>query len=115
MGRDTVELDIAVIVNGRIVVGEAKSKGKLGNGQKYLTNNSAKGLVAAAKILSADEIVIATATPSWTPGTRQAVTASINTAWASGPQPRVTEITGVGASGRSAPGDNAQQQGQASD
>lgn len=112
MHRDTVELDIAVIVDGRIIVGEAKSNGKLGDGKKNLIN-SAKRLVAAAKTLAADEIVIATSMGSWSPGTREAVEASISTTWASGPQPYVTEITSVGASGGSS-GDNAQQ-GRASD
>jgi hypothetical protein len=112
MPGDIVELDIAVIVDGRIIVGEAKSNGKLGDGKKNLIN-SAKLLVAAAKTLSADEIVIATATSSWTSGTREAVEASINAGWASGPQPTVTETTGVGAHGHSAPGDKAQHQGPA--
>jgi hypothetical protein len=111
MGRETVELDIVVIIDGRIIVGEAKSNGKLGNDRKNVTN-AAERLVAAARSLFADEIIIATSTPSWSPGTKEAVTASIQAAWASGPQPRVTEITSVGAS-RSY-GDNAQQ-GRASD
>lgn len=112
MGRESVELDIAVINDGKIIVGEAKSNGKLGDDRKNVAN-SAERLVAAAKSLFADEIIIATSTPSWSPGTKDAVTESIQAAWASGPHPRVTEITSVGARGRSS-GDDAQQ-GRASD
>jgi hypothetical protein len=93
-GNGTVELDIAVIIDGRIIVGEAKSNGKLGDGKKTPTNAAAR-LVAAAQTLSADEIVLATTEPSWSPGTRAAVDAAVKAKWTRGPQPAVTEITGL--------------------
>jgi hypothetical protein len=95
-GNGTVELDIAVIIDGRIIVGEAKSNGKFGGTRT--TTNAATRLVAAAQTLSADEIVLATTMPSWSPGTRAAVDAAVETKWTTGPQPAVTEIAGLGSS-----------------
>lgn len=91
----TVELDITVVIDGRIIVGEAKSNGKLSDGKKSLTKAAAR-LAAAAHTLSADEIVLATATQSWSPGTRSAVEDAVDARWTLGRRPTVTEITSIG-------------------
>jgi hypothetical protein len=52
-----VELDIAVIIDGRVIIGEAKSNDMLAGGAKT-NKKAAQRLVAAAQKLSADEIVL---------------------------------------------------------
>jgi hypothetical protein len=94
-GNGTVELDIAIIIDGKIVLGEAKSNGTLGPGGKS-PKNAAERLVATAQTLSADEIVLATSTPTWTPGTRAAIDAAVAAKWTRGPKPKITELTGIG-------------------
>jgi hypothetical protein len=82
-----VELDIYLIIDGRVVVGEAKSNGRLGS-----SRHAAARMVQAAQMLTADEIVLATSQPAWAPGVR----AAIAVGWQRGPIPRVIELTGLG-------------------
>ncbi|MER7179119.1 hypothetical protein ABT404_06495 [Streptomyces hyaluromycini] len=90
-----IEIDLCLIIDGRIVVGEAKSNHtlKAGNG----TREAAARLVHAAQLLSADEIVLATSRKAWSKGTLAAVTTAVARGWTRGPQPVVTELVGVGA------------------
>ncbi|SHH33103.1 hypothetical protein [Streptomyces sp. 3214.6] len=91
----SVELDLCLIVNGRVIIGEAKSNHtlKASNG----TQEAAARLVRAAQLLSADEIVLATSKRAWAKDTLSAVNTAVNERWASGPRPIVTELVGVGA------------------
>ncbi|MGW6586379.1 hypothetical protein [Streptomyces globisporus] len=91
----SVELDLCLIVDGRVIIGEAKSNHtlKASNG----TREAAARLVRAAQLLSADEIVLATGKRAWAKDTLCAVNAAVNERWASGPRPVVTELVNVGA------------------
>jgi hypothetical protein len=77
------------------VVGEAKSNSRLDTADKG-TAHAATGLVRAAHILSADEIVLATAQPSWVPSAMTAIEAAIAVEWRIGPKPKVSTVVGVG-------------------
>jgi hypothetical protein len=85
-----IELDLCLIVDGRIIVGEAKSNNSLKAGKG--TQEAAARLVQGAQLLSADEIVLATSERAWAKGTRSAVMKAVNEGWQSGPQPIVTEL-----------------------
>ncbi|MFD5862803.1 hypothetical protein [Streptomyces chartreusis] len=91
----TVELDLCLIVDGRVIVGEAKSNRtlKASNG----TQEAAARLVHAAQLLSADEIVLATSKKAWARGTLSAVNTAVEEGWTRGPRPVVTELVAVGA------------------
>ncbi|MDQ1045504.1 hypothetical protein [Streptomyces sp. V4I2] len=92
---DSIEIDLCLVADGRIIVGEAKSNNTL-KGKKYGTQESAARLVRAAQILSADEIVLATSQNAWARDTRAAVLKAVEDGWRSGPQPAVTEMLSVG-------------------
>lgn len=94
-GGDEAELDIALIIDGQIVVGEAKSNDQLKTSDKS-TEAAAKRLVRCAQMLTADKIVLATSRDSWTNGVKDAVIAAVKTDWKTGPQPSVHELTAVG-------------------
>jgi hypothetical protein len=91
----SIEIDLCLVVDGRIVVGEAKSNNTL-KGEKYGTQASAARLVRAAQILGADEIVLATSRNAWARDTRAVVLRAVEGGWRSGPRPAVTEMLSVG-------------------
>jgi hypothetical protein len=91
----TKELDLCLILDGEIVIGEAKFKGRLETGDRG-TAKEAKRLVQAAHLLSADKIVLATANAAWLRSVTAAVEQAITTDWHIGPRPNVVELTGVG-------------------
>jgi hypothetical protein len=91
---DSVELDICLVVDGRIIVGEAKSNRTL-RGDKG-TQDVAQGLAHAAQLLSADEIVLATSRASWARDTISAVHDAVSQSWTRGPRPLIREHTRVG-------------------
>jgi hypothetical protein len=90
-----VELDLCLIIDGRVIVGEAKSNGRLGAGSKG-TGRAATRLVRAAQVLTADEIVLATSAPNWAPGTPAAMATALSTGWKRGPAPKLIELTSLG-------------------
>ncbi|WP_406073139.1 hypothetical protein [Streptomyces virginiae] len=90
----SIELDLCLIVDGRIVVGEAKSNNTLKAGKG--TQEAAARLAHAAYLLSADEVILATSKSSWARGTRDAVAAAVESRWGGGPRPVVTELVDVG-------------------
>jgi hypothetical protein len=94
-GNDSIELDLCLVVDGSIIVGEAKSNGilKAGHG----TQEAAKRLVSAAQILTADKVVLATSKDHWTNDTYHLVAEAIETNWLRGPKPRLVELVRVGA------------------
>ncbi|MEV0182898.1 hypothetical protein AB0I54_26885 [Streptomyces sp. NPDC050625] len=91
----SIEIDLCLVADGRIIVGEAKSNNTL-KGKKYGTQESAARLVRAAQLLGADEIVLATSQNAWARGTRAAVLKAVEDGWRSGPPPAVTEMLCVG-------------------
>ena len=93
-GEDA-ELDLCLIIDGRIVIGEAKSNNRLDTADKTAVR-AATGLVRAAHILSADEILLATAQPSWAPSARTAIQAAIAAEWRTGPQPKISTVVSIG-------------------
>jgi hypothetical protein len=90
---DSIELDIVLIVDGRVVVGEAKSNSKLSSGGKTATK-AARRLIQAAQDLTADEIILATSTSQWSPNAAQSINAAIEELWRRGQKPTVTLLTG---------------------
>jgi hypothetical protein len=92
---EEAEVDLCLIIDGRVVVGEAKSNSRLDTADKG-TAQAAAGLVRAAHILSADEIMLATAQSSWAPGARTAIEAAIAAEWRIGPKPRISTMVGIG-------------------
>ncbi len=92
----SAELDLCLIIDGRIVVGEAKFNSRLATADKSAGKAAAR-LVRAAHLLSADEIVLATSRPAWTPGARRAMEQAIAAHWPIGPKPKLSELTSVGA------------------
>lgn len=91
---DSIELDLCLIVDGRIIVGEAKSNGILK--AEHGTQEAAQRLVRAAQVLTADEVVLATSCRRWAKDTYELVNEAIASHWSSGPQPRLVVLTNVG-------------------
>lgn len=69
---DKVEIDLWGIIDGRIILGEAKSNSRL-EGTKNERNKKAAMLRRAADALTADTLVLATAQPEWTPSALEAI------------------------------------------
>jgi hypothetical protein len=92
---EEAEVDLCLIIDGRVVVGEAKSNTRLNTADKG-TAQAAARLVRAAHILSADEIVLATAQPAWAPGARTAIEAAIAAEWRMGPKLKISTLVGIG-------------------
>jgi len=67
------EIDFIVLVEGRLVVGEAKVNGVLGDSQRQADKEVAK-TVTAARLLSADDVVFASTT-AWNQTSRNAIIA----------------------------------------
>jgi hypothetical protein len=93
--NESVELDLCLVIDGRVVVGEAKSNGTLK--AKNGPEETARRLVYAAHILSADQIVLATSRNSWAKGQLQLVERAVSNVWTRGPRPSVTCLLGVSA------------------
>ncbi len=89
----SVELDICLAVDGRIIVGEAKSNRTL-SGRKG-TEEVARGIARAAQLLRADEIVLATSRAAWARNAINAVQDAVSQSWTRGPQPLIRELTRV--------------------
>jgi hypothetical protein len=92
-----VELDLCLIIGGRVIVGEAKSNGRLDAAGKG-TSRAAARLVRAAQLLTADTIVLATSQPHWAAGAPTAVAAARANSWQRGPAPDIVEVTSLGTS-----------------
>ncbi|MCC9711811.1 hypothetical protein E4N62_45340 [Streptomyces sp. MNU76] len=88
-----IELDLCLIIDGRIVIGEAKSNNTLK--ARKGTREAAARLVHAAQLLSANEIVLATSARAWAKDTISTVTQAIEDSWTKGPRPTVTELIDV--------------------
>jgi hypothetical protein len=76
-GQDDLEVDLWAIVDGRIMIGEAKKSDHL---EKSARDERArcKALSALAEALTADSFVMATSSPEWAPRTRSNVSELIN-------------------------------------
>jgi hypothetical protein len=72
----TVEVDIWAIIDGRIVIGEAKSADSLGPRQKR--NRKAAALRTLADALTVDSVVFATSAPDWQESTVDAVASAFS-------------------------------------
>lgn len=66
---EVAELDICCLVDGRIVVGEAKRINRLGD-TRLKEEEKLKRLLRAAEAATADRVVLATAAKSWRPATK---------------------------------------------
>ncbi len=91
----SIEIDICAIVNGRVIVGEAKCNGRL-DSKGRSARQAADRLIQAAQILTADEIVLATSEPTWAPGALAAVESALTTGWKHGPMPKTTNLVSLG-------------------
>ena len=90
-----IEIDICAIIDGRIIVGEAKCNGRLDSKDRS-AHEAASRLITVAQILTADEIVLATSEPSWVPGAIAAVETAVTTGWQYGPRPKITKLVSLG-------------------
>jgi hypothetical protein len=88
------ELDMCLVIDGQIVIGEAKSNDDIGTSNKG-TRRAAEHLVQAAQLLTADQIVLATAQPRWKPGVVEALEQAIGAKWRIGPKPKITLLAEV--------------------
>jgi hypothetical protein len=88
------ELDICLVIDGQIVIGEAKSNDDIRTSNKG-PRRAAEHLVQAAQLLTADQIVLATAQPRWKPGVVEALEQAIGTKWRIGPKPKITLLAEV--------------------
>ena len=68
--KSVAELDICCIVDGKIIVGEAKCADRLDNSQRE-EKRKLKRLLRAAEAATADRVVLATAAKSWRPATKK--------------------------------------------
>jgi hypothetical protein len=92
---DSIELDISMVRDGRVVIGEAKSNTRISGGRKTSTK-AARRMVQAALTLSADEIVLATSRDDWSPSATVAISTALDELWTLSPKPQVTYMTAVG-------------------
>lgn len=74
---DEVEIDLWGIIDGRIVLGEAKSSNQL-ESSKAKRKQKAQRLRRAAEALTADTLVLATAQDDWAPSSVEAIDRAFN-------------------------------------
>ena len=91
--EDPDEIDIAALVDGRVVIGEAKRIASLGTRRE--TNRAVQKLIRVSDLVGADEIVLATtALGPWEDlATGQLLTAVTGHRWRFGMVPRVRVLT----------------------
>jgi len=75
-GQLVAEVDVWAIVDGRLIVGEAKTTDRLASGNLGEERTTGR-LVYVAEAITADELVLATTAPAWHPSTRAAVGAKL--------------------------------------
>jgi hypothetical protein len=92
---DSIEIDICAIIDGRVIVGEAKCNGRLDSKDRS-AQEAASRLVRAAQILTADGIALATSAPSWAPGVIAAIEAAVSVEWQHGPRPEIIKLVSLG-------------------
>lgn len=91
--EDPDEIDIAALVDGRVVIGEAKRIASLGTRRE--TNRAVQKLIRVSDLVGADEIVLATTAPGpWEDlATGQLLTATAGHRWRFGTVPRIRVLT----------------------
>ena len=93
-GKDAPdEIDIAALVDGRVVIGEAKCVATLGTRRE--SNRTIQKLIRVSDLVGADEIVLATIAPDpWEEkDTSQLLTASTRHKWRFRTAPRIRVMT----------------------
>ena len=95
LGADPDEIDIAALVNGRLLIGEAKRVADLGT--KKETSKAIQKLLRVSDLLGADEIVLATTAPGpWKENqTAQLLKAAAGHAWRFGKTPQIRVMTNL--------------------
>jgi hypothetical protein len=91
--EDPDEIDIAALVDGRVVIGEAKRIASLSTRRE--TNRAVQKLIRVSDLVGADEIVLATTAPGpWEDlATGQLLTATAGHRWRFGTVPRIRVLT----------------------
>ncbi|GGI00432.1 hypothetical protein GCM10007170_37560 [Arthrobacter liuii] len=92
-GKPVAEMDLIAHVNGEVVVVEAKSNGKLGNGPRE-ARSAAKKKIDIALALHADKVLLATTRPRMANSAKQMLREAATLAGAR--NLRIDEITGLG-------------------
>ena len=92
-----IEIDIAIIADGSVTVGEAKSTDKLKKAGRG-TGTASERLVRAAQVFNADRIILATSKKKWSTGVFDSVKHVVDNNW-KGPKPEVITLTDLGAYG----------------
>jgi hypothetical protein len=86
---------LLALVDRQLIIAEAKSNNTLGT--KKQRNDAARKRVMAAKMLVADEILLATTAEAWEKPSVEAMGNAIREqVWPSGRRPRLTTITKLG-------------------
>lgn len=91
---DSIEIDLFMVVDGRVIVGEAKSNSRLTSAGRS-AQTAARRLVQAALALTADEIVLITSQKNWSPNVIPAVDAAVEELWTDSRKPTVSTLTCV--------------------
>jgi hypothetical protein len=96
--EDPDVIDIAALVDGRVVMGEAKRIASLGTRRE--TNRAVQKLIRVSDLVGADEIVLATTSPGpWEDlATGQLLSAVAGHRWRFGTVPRIRLLTDLRAS-----------------
>lgn len=96
-GTREVETDLLALADRQLITAEAKITDTFGTGS--VRQRRARKRVHAAKVLCADQIILATSRDSWDSGTINAMLRAISQEqWPSGIPPRLRIISGVGTS-----------------
>ena len=94
-GKLIAEVDVVAHADGQLIVGEAKSTDSLGAGK--VGSAKAAKLVRVARLLGADQVLMATTAGSWAAASLDAVRASLNAeTWPTSRRPGVQLMTGLG-------------------
>jgi hypothetical protein len=95
-GKAVAETDLLALTERRLVSAEAKTTNKLGKNSTE-RNDAARKRVLAAKLLMADQIILATTEPSWVDSSVKSMKSAIGAeTWDTGTPPRLRIITGLG-------------------
>jgi hypothetical protein len=95
-GKAVAETDLLALTERRLVSAEAKTTNKLGRNSAE-RSDAARKRVLAAKLLMADEIILATTEPSWVESSVKSIKSAIGAeTWDTGTPPRLRIITGLG-------------------
>jgi hypothetical protein len=94
--KPVAETDLLALTERHLISAEAKTKNTLGRNSNE-RNDAAEKRVLAAKLVMADQIILATTELSWVESSIKSMKSAIRAAsWDTGAPPRLRIITGLG-------------------